>query len=87
MYPIQYYSHLVFLHLLMAYSKAKLKSSGDKASHCLRPFWKGKISDKCLPIQTLPYVSFKHILISLRSFIGTPNSMAILHNTSLPTES
>jgi hypothetical protein len=29
----------------MAYSKAKLKSSGDKASPCFLPFWKGKLSD------------------------------------------
>jgi hypothetical protein len=36
----------------MAYSKAKLKSSGDKASSCFSPFWIGKLSDKCLPIQT-----------------------------------
>jgi hypothetical protein len=28
---------------LMAYSKAKLKSSGDKASPCFRPFWIGKL--------------------------------------------
>jgi hypothetical protein len=34
----------------MAYSKAKLKSSGDRASPCFRPFWIGKLSDKCLPI-------------------------------------
>jgi hypothetical protein len=34
----------------MAYSKAKLKSSGDKASPCFKPFWTGKLSDKCLPI-------------------------------------
>jgi hypothetical protein len=34
----------------MAYSKAKLKSSGDKASPCFRPFWIGKLSDKCSPI-------------------------------------
>jgi hypothetical protein len=27
---------------LMAYSKAKLKSSGDRAS-CFRPFWIGKL--------------------------------------------
>jgi hypothetical protein len=40
----------------MAYSKAKLKSSGDKASPCFRPFWIGKLSDKCLPIRTLLYV-------------------------------
>jgi hypothetical protein len=32
----------------MAYSKAKLKSSGDKASPCFRPFWIGKLSDRCL---------------------------------------
>jgi hypothetical protein len=34
------------MDLLMAYSKAKLKSSGDKASPFLRPFWKGNVSDK-----------------------------------------
>jgi hypothetical protein len=38
---------------LLAYSKAKLKSSGDKASPCFRPFWLGKLSDKCVPIRTL----------------------------------
>jgi hypothetical protein len=31
----------------MAYSKVKLKSSGDKASPCFRPFWLGKLSVKC----------------------------------------
>jgi hypothetical protein len=36
----------------MAYSKAKLKSNGDKASPCFRPFWTGKLSDKCLSIWT-----------------------------------
>jgi hypothetical protein len=40
----------------MAYSKAKLKSSGNKASPCFRPFWIGKLSDKCLPIQTFSIV-------------------------------
>jgi hypothetical protein len=29
----------------MAYSKAKLKNSGDKASF-FRPFWLGKLSDE-----------------------------------------
>jgi hypothetical protein len=47
----------------MAYSKAKLKSSGDKASLYFIPVWIGNLSDKCLPIRTLMYVSFKHILI------------------------
>jgi hypothetical protein len=30
----------------MAYCKAKLKSSGDKASPSFRPFWIGKLTDK-----------------------------------------
>jgi hypothetical protein len=49
----------------MAYSKVKLKSSGDKASTYFKPFRIGKQSDKCLPIWTVLYVlyvSFKHIL-------------------------
>jgi hypothetical protein len=32
----------------MAYSKAKFKTSGNKASPSSRPFWVGKSSDKCL---------------------------------------
>jgi hypothetical protein len=48
----------------MAYSKAKLKSSGDRASPCSRPIWIGKLSDKCLLLWTSLYVSFKHILIN-----------------------
>jgi hypothetical protein len=32
----------------MAYSKAKLKSNGDRASPCFRPFWIGDVSDKYL---------------------------------------
>jgi hypothetical protein len=71
----------------MTYSKAKLKSSGDRASHCFRPFWIGKLSHKCLPIRTLLYVSFKHILINLTSFMGTPNFMRVLYKTSPLNES
>jgi hypothetical protein len=71
----------------MAYSKVKLKSSGDRASPCFRPFWIRKLSDKCLPIRTLLYVLFKHILINLASFMGTPNSIRILYKTSLVAES
>jgi hypothetical protein len=58
--------------LLMAYSKEEKKSSGDRASPCFRPFWIGKLSD---------------ILISLTSFMGTPNPIRILYKTSLLTES
>jgi hypothetical protein len=35
----------------MAYSKAKLKSNGDRASPCLRPFLIGNAPDKFLPIE------------------------------------
>jgi hypothetical protein len=62
----------------MACSKAKLKNSGDKASHCLRPFWIGKLSDNRIPVRSLLYVSFNHILISLTSLMGTQNSMRML---------
>jgi hypothetical protein len=71
----------------MAYSKAKLKSSGGRASHCCRLFWIGKLSDICLPIPTLLCVLFKHVLMSLTNFIGTTNSMRLLYSTSLLTES
>jgi hypothetical protein len=71
----------------MAYSKAELKSNDDGASPCFRPFWIGKLTDKCLLIRTLIYVLFKHILINLTSSMGTPNSMRILYKTSLLTES
>jgi hypothetical protein len=47
----------------------------------------GLLYDKCLPIQNLLYVSFKHVLISLTGFMGTLNSMRILHSTSLQCES
>jgi hypothetical protein len=35
----------------MAYSKAKLKSSGDRASPYFSPFWIGKLSEQFLPIR------------------------------------
>jgi hypothetical protein len=57
----------------MAYSKAKLKSSGDRASPCFRPFWIRKLSDKCLPVQNLPYCPFKHF--------NHPVSLASLYTT------
>jgi hypothetical protein len=43
-------------------------------------------SDKFLLMQTLLQVLFEHILISLTNFIGIPNSVRILYNTSLFTE-
>jgi hypothetical protein len=71
----------------MAYSKAKLKSSHDKAAPSFKPFWIGKLSNKCLSIWTLLYVSFKQNLISLTNFMRIPNSIRILYNTFLLTES
>jgi len=39
--------------LLTAYSKAKLKSNGDKTSPYFKTFLAGNMSDKCLPTCTL----------------------------------
>jgi hypothetical protein len=54
----------------MAYSKATLKNSGDKASPCFKPFWIVRPSDKCLPVLTLLCISFKRFVISLTHFMG-----------------
>jgi len=62
----------------MAYSKAKLKSNGDRASPYFKPMLIGNMSDTFLSTRTLLYVSVRHILTSLTSFLGTPNSMRIL---------
>jgi len=70
----------------MAYCKAQLKSNGDKVSHCFKPFLIGIMSDKCLLTQTLLQVSFRHIFISVNSFVGIPNSMRISYKTSLINE-
>jgi len=40
-----------------------MKSNGDKASPCFKPFLIGNMSDKCLPSWTLLEVSFTHIFI------------------------
>jgi hypothetical protein len=71
----------------MAYSKAKLKSSGERASPCFKLFLIGNLSDTFLPTWTLLYVSDRHVFISLISFLGIPNSMRILYKTSLLTKS
>jgi ABC-type proline/glycine betaine transport system substrate-binding protein len=39
-----------FWTFLMAYSKTRLKSSGDRASPPFRPFWIRKLSNISLPI-------------------------------------
>jgi len=46
----------------MAYSKGKLKSDDVKASPYFKPFFIPDMSDKCLPTQTLLWVSFRHKL-------------------------
>jgi len=45
------------------------------------------MSEKFLHTGTLLYVSVRHIFISLTSFMVIPNSVIILHKTSLLTES
>jgi hypothetical protein len=71
----------------MAFLRKTLRRNEVKASPCVRPFWIGKFSHKDLPVRTLPYVSSKHILISLTSYMCTRNSTKILYNTFLLTES
>jgi hypothetical protein len=66
----------------MTYSKGSCKAIELKHLHVLE-----KLSGNYLPIQTLPDVAFKHILISLTTIKVTQNSMRILYNTSLLTES
>jgi hypothetical protein len=82
-------SHLISISSVSFWTflMVKFKSNDDKASPCFRPFCVRNVSDKYLPIRTLLQVSFKHILISLNIFIGAPNSIRILYNTSLLTES
>jgi hypothetical protein len=46
----------------MAYSKAKLKSSDEKASPCFRPFCIGKLSDKCFIITVLKSIAKEHLV-------------------------
>ena len=64
---------LVSCTFLIAYSKAKLNSSGDKASPCFNPYSIGKLEDREFPILTLLRVPSKHVLINLTNIFGTPN--------------
>ena len=54
--------------LLMAYSKAKLKSNGDRASPCFKPLLIGNMSDKFLPTLTLPFKEFTSYLYVVTLF-------------------
>jgi hypothetical protein len=49
--------------------------SSDKTSPQFKPFWIGRLPEKCLPIQTLLYASLIDILMSLAYFMGIPNAM------------
>jgi hypothetical protein len=48
----------------MAYMKVKMKSNGNKASPCFKPFPMENASYRSLPVQALIQVSFKHILLA-----------------------
>jgi hypothetical protein len=82
MCPIQLQSHWFSYIFIMAYSKVKLKSIGEKASPCSRPLWIGKLSEKCLLIQILLCVSFQHILFSQTNFMGTILPSSLNHRLS-----
>jgi hypothetical protein len=53
----------------MAYSEAKLKNSGDRASLCFKPFLTGNMSDKFLPIRTLLTFQSDTLLLLLLAFL------------------
>jgi hypothetical protein len=52
----------------MTHCKTKLKSSGDKASPCFKPFWAGELSDKYLPTRTSIYFQD---LLNAKDLIGS----------------
>jgi hypothetical protein len=59
----------------VAYQHYVFKGTYVFVLHCVSLiFAPHRLLDKCLPIQNLLYVSFKQILISLASLMGTPNS-------------
>jgi len=60
---------------LRMHSKAKLKSNGDKASPCIRPFCMRQI----LTYLDFYSVSLKYTSINQTVFTGTSDSMRILH--------
>ena len=74
---------LVSCTFIIAYSRAKLNRSGDKASPGFKPFSIGKLEDKYFPILTLLWVTPKHVLINLTSFFGTPHLIRISYRDSL----
>ena len=49
----------------MAYSKARLKSVGGRASPCFKPFLMGNLSDTFMPTRTLLYVSVRLSFIKI----------------------
>ena len=63
----------------MAYSRAKLKSNGYKASPSFKAFLIRNLSDKCLSTRTLLQVTFRQNCICLDSFMEKPDSMRILY--------
>ena len=62
------------------------KRNGDKTT-IFKPLLIGSMSHKFLPTRALLYVSFRHLLINFTKFMGKPNSVIILHKTSILNES
>jgi hypothetical protein len=52
------------------HSKARLKSSGEKASFCLSPLGTGKAAYECLSINSFLDIICFNILIYLTRFFG-----------------
>jgi hypothetical protein len=74
---------------LVAYSKAKLKSNGDKASPFFRIFPNRNCIRQMLThkLRTSHQVSFEHILINITGFVDIPSTMRmLLYNISTVTD-
>jgi hypothetical protein len=69
----------------MAYAKENMKSNNDNGSPHVKPLIEN-MPEKCLPTRMLLQDSFTHIFISLTSVMEIPNSMTIVYNTSILTE-
>uniref|UniRef100_A0A2S2R8E6 Uncharacterized protein n=1 Tax=Sipha flava TaxID=143950 RepID=A0A2S2R8E6_9HEMI len=65
---------------LITFSKAKLKSTGESASPCLKPALTSKLSDSIFANFTLHFVSVLHSFISWISLVGISNSSSAVHS-------
>jgi hypothetical protein len=86
MCPIQFLSYLILLDPPDGKLQIKVEKKWLENIFFFQAILNG-INIRFLSMRTLLYVSFKLILISPVSFLDIPNSIRMLYNTSLLTES